>query len=221
MINIAIDGPSGSGKSTLAKLIAKKRGILYLDTGAMYRCVGLKVKETGIDMYNEESLQNLLDNLKLDIKYIDGEQKVFLDGKNVSAKIREHDISKLASDVSALPACRIKLVEIQHQIASRNDCILDGRDIGTFVLPNADVKIFLTADPEVRANRRYKELKAKGQDVHFKTVLRDIIERDRNDSQRAFAPLKKADDACELDTSFLSVEDVLNKIEEIINKKGE
>lgn len=220
MINIAIDGPSGAGKSTIAKSIAARKKITYLDTGAMYRAVGLKVYLTNSDMYDENQLSNILDNLDLDIKYVNGEQKVFLDGKDISKDIREHHISKLASDVSAIPACRLKLVDLQRRIAEKSDCVLDGRDIGTYVLPDANVKIFLTASPEVRATRRYKELLAKGQKVEYDKVLSDINERDKNDSSRAFAPLKKADDAVEIDSSDMTIEQVIAVIDEILSQKG-
>ena len=220
MINIAIDGPSGAGKSTIAKSIAARKKITYLDTGAMYRAVGLKVYLTNSDMYDENQLSNILDNLDLDIKYVNGEQKVFLDGKDVSKDIREHHISKLASDVSAIPACRLKLVDLQRRIAEKSDCVLDGRDIGTYVLPDANVKIFLTASPEVRSTRRYKELLAKGQKVEYDKVLSDINERDKNDSSRAFAPLKKADDAVEIDSSDMTIEQVIAVIDEILSQKG-
>ena len=220
MINIAIDGPSGAGKSTIAKSIAARKKITYLDTGAMYRAVGLKVYLTNSDMYDENQLSNILDNLDLDIKYVNGEQKVFLDGKDVSKDIREHHISKLASDVSAIPACRLKLVDLQRRIAEKSDCVLDGRDIGTYVLPDANVKIFLTASPEVRATRRYKELLSKGQKFEYDKVLSDINERDKNDSSRAFAPLKKADDAVEIDSSDMTIEQVIAVIDEILSQKG-
>lgn len=220
MINIAIDGPSGAGKSTIAKSIAARKKITYLDTGAMYRAVGLKVYLTNSDMYDKNQLSHILDNLDLDIKYVNGEQKVFLDGKDVSKDIREHHISKLASDVSAIPACRLKLVELQRRIAEKSDCLLDGRDIGTYVLPDANVKIFLTASPEVRATRRYKELLSKGQKVEYDKVLSDINERDKNDSSRAFAPLKKADDAVEIDSSDMTIEQVIAVIDEILSQKG-
>lgn len=220
MINIAIDGPSGAGKSTIAKSIAARKKITYLDTGAMYRAVGLKVYLTNSDMYDKNQLSHILDNLDLDIKYVNGEQKVFLDGKDVSKDIREHHISKLSSDVSAIPACRLKLVELQRRIAEKSDCVLDGRDIGTYVLPDANVKIFLTASPEVRATRRYKELLSKGQKVEYDKVLSDINERDKNDSSRAFAPLKKADDAVEIDSSDMTIEQVIAVIDEILSQKG-
>ena len=220
MINIAIDGPSGAGKSTIAKALAKKFGITYLDTGAMYRVVGLKVHQTNIDMYNPDQLKEVLDNLDLEIKYQDNEQHVYLDTKDVSKEIREHYVSKLASDVSAIPACRLKLVELQRAIAQKTDCVLDGRDIGTYVLPNANVKVFLTASAEIRAERRYKELLEKGQNVDKQTILNDIITRDKNDSTRAFAPLKQAEDAILLDTTDMKIEEVIAKFEEIIATKG-
>ena len=220
MINIAIDGPSGAGKSTIAKSIAKKYNITYLDTGAMYRVVGLKVFLTKADMYDEKQLDDILKNLDMEIKYIDGEQHVFLEKKDVSKEIREHHVSKLASDVSAIPSCRLKLVDLQRKIAKKTNCVLDGRDIGTYVLPDANIKIFLTASPETRAERRYKELLEKGQKVDKQTVLDDINQRDKNDMTRAFAPLKKAADAIEIDSSYMSIEEVLNKIDEILIEKG-
>lgn len=220
MINIAIDGPSGAGKSTIAKNISKKYNITYLDTGAMYRAVGLKVHLTNTNINDPIKLNSLLDNLDLTIKYLNGEQHVYLDGKDVSKEIREHHISKLASDVSAVPACRLKLVELQRNIAKETDCVLDGRDIGTYVLPNANVKIFLTATPEIRAERRYKELIAKGQNIDKEIVLNDILLRDKNDSTRSFAPLKQAEDAILLDSTYLDTNEVLNEIEKILIKKG-
>lgn len=220
MINIAIDGPSGAGKSTIAKSLSKKYNITYLDTGAMYRVVGLKVYLTNTDIYNEEQLNSILKNLDLEIKYTNDEQHVYLDGEDVSTKIREHHISKIASDVSAIPACRLKLVELQREIAKKTDCVLDGRDIGTYVLPDANVKIFLTADAEVRADRRHKELLQKGQNIDKATILNDILIRDKNDSTRAFAPLKQAEDAIALDSTHLNIEEVLQKIEAILIEKG-
>jgi len=220
MINIAIDGPSGAGKSTIAKALAKKFGITYLDTGAMYRVVGLKVNQTNTDIHNPEQLKNVLDNLDLEIKYQNNEQHVYLDKKDVSKEIREHYVSKLASDVSAIPACRLKLVELQREIAKNTNCVLDGRDIGTYVLPDANVKVFLTASAEIRAERRYKELLEKGQNIDKETILNDIITRDKNDSTRAFAPLKQADDAILLDTTNMNIDDVIAKFEEIIASKG-
>ena len=163
-MKIAIDGPAGAGKSTIAKLLAKKLGILYLDTGAMYRAVGLKAIENGVDVTDETAVKKMLDSTTVDVKSEEGVQHVYLDGKDVTGKIREHRVSKAASDISAVPCVRYKMVDLQREIAARCDTVLDGRDIGTFVLPNAEYKIFLTASVAERARRRYEELKAKGEE---------------------------------------------------------
>jgi len=218
MINIAIDGPSGAGKSTVAKMLAGKMNIKYLDTGAMYRATALFALEKGIPVNDERAVRPILDELNIDIEYKDGTQRVLLCGKDVSTAIREHHVSKAASDISAIPAVRMKLVEMQRKIASESSCVLDGRDIGTYVLPDANVKIYLTADVDERAMRRYKELKLKGQDVEFETVRRDIEERDHNDMNRSFAPLKRADDAFEIDSTGITAEEVCRIIEEICSK---
>lgn len=216
-MNIAIDGPSGAGKSTIAKQIAAVLKIIYLDTGAMYRAAGLKAYKTSTDLSDLKGIENLLDNLDIAIKYDNGTQKVWLDGEDVSTEIREHNISKMASDISAIPVVRYKMVDLQRQMASREDAVLDGRDIGTFVLPDAKYKFFLTASVDVRALRRYNELKEKGQDVELEKVKADMIQRDKNDSSRAVAPLKKADDAIEIDTSDLSINQVVEAILSYIN----
>ena len=216
MINIAIDGPSGAGKSTIAKILSKELGVLYLDTGAMYRAVGLKALTLNISPSDEANVKKFLPSTIIAIKFSNGEQQIYLDGVNVSQAIREHRVSKAASDISAIPAVRLKLVELQRQIAGRSNCILDGRDIGTYVLPNANFKFFLTASPLERARRRYSELKEKGQNIELEKIIADINERDKNDSTRAFAPLKKADDAIEIDTTFLTIEDVTEKIKRIV-----
>ena len=200
-MKIAIDGPAGAGKSTIAKLLAKKLGILYLDTGAMYRAVGLKAIENGVDVTDETAVKKMLDSTTVDVKSEEGVQHVYLDGKDVTGKIREHRVSKAASDISAVPCVRYKMVDLQREIAARCDTVLDGRDIGTFVLPNAEYKIFLTASVAERARRRYEELKAKGEECTLESVASDIEKRDYNDSHRALAPLRKADDAVEIDTS--------------------
>ena len=218
MINIAIDGPSGAGKSTVAKLLAGKMNIKYLDTGAMYRATALFALEKGVPVNDEAAVKPILDELDIDIEYEDGTQRVLLCGRDVSTAIREHHVSKAASDISAIPAVRMKLVEMQRKIASESSCVLDGRDIGTYVLPDANVKIYLTADVEERAMRRYKELKLKGQDVEFETVRRDIEERDHNDMNRSFAPLRKADDAFEIDSTGITAEEVCRIIEERCSK---
>lgn len=214
--NIALDGPSGAGKSTVAKALAKRLDIIYLDTGAMYRSLAYVAVKQGIDVNDEAAVKPMLDNL--DMKIITGDsQQIIVNGENVTPFIREHYVSKAASDISALPAVRIKLVELQREIA-KNDCVvLDGRDIGTYVLPDAKYKFFITATPEVRAKRRFEELKAKGDAPSYEKVLEDIKVRDYNDSHRAFAPLKQADDAVLVDTTNMSIDEVidfvLNKLE--------
>ena len=216
-MNIAIDGPAGAGKSTAAKIIAEKLGILYLDTGAMYRAIGLKALRLGIDTHDAERIAAMLPDTAVTVKYIDGSQNIFLDGENVTPYIRENKVSMAASDVSAIPAVRVKLVELQRDIARNNDCILDGRDIGTYVLPSAEYKFYITATAEERAKRRHKELTDKGVDISYESVLKDIAERDKNDSTRAFAPLKKADDAFEFDTTTMSIDEVVKRLLARIN----
>lgn len=212
LYNIAIDGPAGAGKSTIAKNIAIKLGIIYLDTGAMYRAIGLKTDKIGINYLQKEAIIDVLNSTMIDIIYQNGNQRVILDGKDVSDEIREHHISKIASEVSSLKEVREKLVELQRKIAFSNSSVLDGRDIGTFVLPNAKYKFYLIASLDERSKRRYNELKEKGVATDYETVTKDIIQRDFNDSNREFAPLKKADDAIEIDTTSLSIEQVTNKI---------
>lgn len=218
-MNIAIDGPAGAGKSTIAKLLAAKLGILYLDTGAMYRAVGLKALNTGVDISDEAAVEKMLADTKIDVTQENGVQHVYLDGNDVSSAIRENAVSKAASDISAVPCVRYKMVELQREIASRCDTVLDGRDIGTFVLPNAEYKIFLTASSEERAKRRYAELKAKGSTLTLEQIKDDIVKRDYNDSHRTLAPLKKADDATEVDTTAMSIDDVVGRIYAIIGAK--
>ena len=212
MINIALDGPAGSGKSTVAKIIAGRLDILYLDTGAMYRACALKCLKEGVDVTDEEKVNILIKDIDLKIRYENGTQVTVLDGDDVSRDIRKPEISMLASTVSANKAVRMKMVEKQREIASEVNCILDGRDIGTYVLPNANYKFFLTADSKVRAERRYKELVERGDSVDFEELHKEIVQRDYNDSHRDFAPLKQADDAILIDTSSLSAEEVAEKI---------
>ena len=202
-VSIAIDGPSGAGKSSLAKSLAKKLGFLYLDTGALYRTVGLYVFEAGIGGYETEKIEACVEgrDIKIDVMYKDGEQKVFLNDRDVSEKIRENHISKYASDVSKIPKVREFLLKTQKESAEKNNIIMDGRDIGTVILPNASMKIFLTASPEERAKRRYEELTEKGRNVDYNAILREINERDNQDSNRSAAPLKPAEDAVILDNS--------------------
>ncbi len=199
--SIAIDGPSGAGKSTMAKKAAEKFGFVYVDTGAIYRSIGLFVLRAGVDSKDREGVKALLSDIHLDIKYENGVQHMLLNGEDVSSEIRMPKVSIYASDVSAMPEVRAFLLEMQRDIARKNDVIMDGRDIGTVVLPDAQLKIFLTASPEERARRRMDELKAKGLDVSFEEVLRDIRYRDDNDSSRAAAPLRAADDAVIIDTT--------------------
>lgn len=212
MINIAIDGPSGAGKSTVAKMISRKLNILYLDTGAMYRAVGLKALRNNVDISSETEVKTMLDDTNVEIRYENGVQKIFLDKENVDGFIREHAVSKATSDISAIPCVRLKMVELQREIAFKNDCVLDGRDIGSFVLPNAFPKVFLTASPQERAKRRQLQLAEKGENISFEKILADIRERDANDENRAFAPLVKARDAVLIDSSDLTAEQVCEKI---------
>jgi len=218
---IAIDGPAASGKSTTAQLLAKKLGYLYIDTGAMYRACALKAKKLGIDINDEESIRNLLDFIDIRIENDNSKNRILLDGEDVSEDIRADDISSLASAISAIPAVRYKMVELQRKMGEKGSVILDGRDIGTFVFPDAEVKFFLTASPEIRAKRRWLELQQKGIDKNFSEVLADLVKRDNNDSQRALAPLKKAEDAIEIDTSNMTIEEQTETLYKIILSKLE
>ena len=211
-IVIALDGPSGSGKSTVAKFLSDKLNILYLDTGAMYRATALKALNLGIDTFDEEGVKTFINDINLEIKYIDKSQHTFLDGEDVSQKIREPHMSMAASNISSLKTVRLKMVEMQRKIASDISCVLDGRDIGSYVLPDADYKFFITASPEVRAKRRFDELKAKNFDVNYDEILKDIEKRDYNDIHRDFSPLVQAKDAIYIDTSDMNIEEVTNKI---------
>ncbi len=211
-ITIALDGPSGSGKSTVAKRISQELDILYLDTGAMYRAVALEALKRGVDTFNESGISEFIDNIDLEIKYMDGTQHTFLDGEDVSEKIREPQVSMAASNVSSLKCVRLKMVDMQRKIAANSSCVLDGRDIGSFVLPNADYKFFVTASVDVRADRRYKELSLKGHKVDFDELKAEIEQRDYNDRNRDFAPLIQAEDAVLIDTSFMTVSQVVGKI---------
>lgn len=205
---VAIDGPSGAGKSTIAKAVAKKLGIDYIDTGAMYRAIGYKMREEGIEAEDRNRLADMLDNT--DIDFVDGD--IILDGIVVNDKIRTPDISKRASVCSAIPEVREKLVELQRGMGAKKSVIMDGRDIATNVLRDAQYKFFLTASAEERADRRYKELLEKGEEVTFEEVLDDIRKRDHNDMTRKLNPLRKADDALEVDTTGLSIEEVIDHI---------
>lgn len=220
MINIAIDGPAGAGKSTIAKAVAKDLGIIYLDTGAMYRATAYLAIQNGIDVKDEEKVAQMLKDLTMDIKYDEsGAQRIIVNGIDATPFLREHYMSKAASDISALPCVRYKMVELQRDFASKNDVVLDGRDIGTFVLPNANCKFYLTATPQERAQRRMKDLQDKGENVDFDQLLQDIIQRDYNDSHREVAPLKQADDADFVDTTQMSIEDVVAHVKEVVHIK--
>lgn len=211
--SIAIDGPAGAGKSTLARRLAADLGYLYVDTGAIYRTVALKACRAGVDPSAEEQVVPLLDNLDIRMDYDNqGVQRMYLDGEDVSAAIREHQISGLASKVSAIPAVRAFLLDFQRKQAREHNVIMDGRDIGTVVLPDADVKIFLTAAPEARAQRRTLELIEKGQQADYDTILADIIARDEQDRNRPIAPLKQAENAVLVDTTHLNLEESLQAL---------
>ncbi len=210
---IAIDGPSGSGKSTLAKSVAAKLNILYLDTGAMYRALGLKALQNQVSPKDERAVEELLATLDIDVRFIDGSQRIYLDGEDVSEEIRNPSVSVAASDISAIPSARKQMVDLQRKIAGNQSVVMDGRDIGSYVLPGADYKFFLTAAPEERARRRLEELKLRGiTSQSYEDVLADIKYRDQQDSTRAFAPLLKMPDAIEIDTTPNTPEDTLQQL---------
>ncbi|MEG0979633.1 MAG: (d)CMP kinase [Oscillospiraceae bacterium] len=219
MINIAIDGPAGAGKSTIAKNVAKNLGYIYVDTGALYRTVGLYVLRKKFDTKNAETVTSLLKEMKVELKFINGTQRVYLNGEDVSEEIRTPEASMAASNVSAISSVRNFLFALQQDIAQNNNCIMDGRDIGTVVLPNAQVKIFLTASVEERAKRRYLELVDKGMKVVFEDVIEEMKQRDYQDSHRKIAPLRPAQDAVILDTTNESLQQVLSDIEIIVEEK--
>ena len=218
-INVAIDGPAGAGKSTIARRAAASLGFIYVDTGALYRTVGLYSIRKGYDTKDAEKVNSTLPEIDIKLGFSGTEQRVFLNGEDVSEAIRTPEASMGASNVSAIPKVREFLFDLQKDIAKNNDCLMDGRDIGTVVLPDAQVKIFLTASPETRAKRRYKELVEKGSDVKFEDVLEDLIKRDYQDTHRDIAPLKAADDAVLLDTSELDFEGSLRAVLDIIKGK--
>ena len=220
MISVAIDGPSGAGKSTVSRSVAKTFGFIYVDTGAMYRTIGLAAYRKGLDTKDKPSIIGILPELNIELKYNDeNEQRMYLNGEDVSADIRLPDISMCASNVSAMPEVRAYLMDMQRQMAKRYDVIMDGRDIGTVILPDADVKIFLTASAEERAKRRYNELIAKGIETSFEEVLEDMKKRDAQDSSRKTAPLKPADDAVVLDTSDMSFDESISAVCKLISEK--
>ena len=220
MIQIAIDGPGGAGKSSISKSAAKELGFVYIDTGAMYRTAALYCLRQGIDIRKEpEKAQNAVEKLRIDMDYQEDGQHIYLNGEDVSEKIRTPEVSMGASDVSAIPAVRVKMVELQRNLASAKNVIMDGRDIGTHVLPDATVKIFLTASAQVRAKRRFDELTAKGQAVVYEDVLAEMVERDHNDETRVASPLRPAEDSILLDTSELDFEGSLQAVLSIVKEK--
>lgn len=219
MFSVAIDGPAGAGKSSIAKQAAKKLGFIYVDTGALYRALGCAAAEKQVDISDEAALKELLNSTTVELAFKDGTQLVILNGEDVSDKIRTPKASMAASNISKIPMVREFLLDLQRNMAKTQSVIMDGRDIGTVVLPNADVKIFLTASPEVRAERRYKELLEKGEKVDYNSTLEDVIKRDYQDTHRETAPLKPADDSVYIDTSGLSFDESVNKIIEVIEAK--
>lgn len=218
-INIAIDGPSGAGKSTLARLLAQELQFIYVDTGAMYRAVGLYMARAGLKNHDVEGIVRLLPCVRIELRYENGMQEIFLNGENVSRAIRTEEASRWASDVSAIPQVRAFLLDAQRDMAKKGNVIMDGRDIGTVVLPEADVKIFLTASSEDRARRRYEELREKGEDVVYEDVLRHLLERDAQDSGRKTAPLRAADDAILMNTTGNTLEQSLGALRAVIKEK--
>lgn len=219
MISIAVDGPAGAGKSTISKGVAKEFGFIYVDTGALYRTIGLGIVRNGIDSNNEEKIKEFLKTVTVDIKYVKEEQRVFLNNEDVSDYIRTNEISMMASKISAKKVVREFLLELQRELAKTNNVIMDGRDIGTVVLPNATLKIFLTADAEDRAMRRYKELVERGENVNYNEILADVNKRDYNDSHREIAPLKQAEDAILVDTTGNTLQQSVELLKGIISEK--
>lgn len=219
MINVAIDGPAGAGKSTISRAAANETGFIYVDTGALYRAVGVNALRKGLDTKDAEKITETLKSIKVELKFVGDVQHVFLNGEDVSDEIRLPAASMAASDVSAIPSVRAFLFDLQRDIAKNNNCIMDGRDIGTVVLPDAQIKIFLTASPEERAMRRYKELKEKGAKDTYEEVLSDLKVRDFNDSHREIAPLKPAEDSITVDTTGITLGESIAKIVSIIKEK--
>lgn len=212
---IAVDGPAGAGKSTVAKAVAERLGMIYIDTGAMYRAVGLGALRRGISTDSADAVESILGQLDITICNSAEGQQIYLNGENVSKEIRLPEISVAASNVAVIPAVRLKLVELQRALAQKSNVIMDGRDIGTYVLPDAQLKIFLTADPKARAKRRFDELCEKGITTTFEDVYNDMLYRDKNDSGREFAPLRPAEDSILIDSTDLSLEQTISKIEQL------
>ena len=210
--NVAVDGPAGAGKSTIAKLVAKEKGYIYVDTGAMYRGLAIHFIKKGVDPENREAIAACCRDAQVTIGYEAGVQQVYLNGENVTALLRTEEVGNMASKISVIPEVREKLLDLQRSLAREKDVIMDGRDIGTNILPDADVKIYLTASVETRAMRRYNELREKGEDCELGEIERDIRERDERDMNREIAPLKKAGDAVLIDSSGLTIEEVVERI---------
>jgi cytidylate kinase len=219
MINIAIDGPAGAGKSTIAKTVSKELGYIYVDTGALYRTVGLNALRNGVDTKDADGVVATLDGLKVSLRFVNNEQRVFLGEEDVSEAIRQNEVSMAASNVSAIPRVREFLFDLQRDIAKNNNCLMDGRDIGTVVLPDAQIKLFLTASAEARADRRFKELTEKGQTVDYDVILKEIKERDYQDSHREIAPLKQADDAILVDSTEMDLPTTIEYMLGIIKER--
>jgi cytidylate kinase len=215
---IAIDGPAASGKSTTAKLLAKKLKYVYIDTGAMYRACALDALKNNVSLKDHENLKKLIDKINIEIVYSENGNKILLNGEDVTQRIREAEISKLSSEIAVIGFVRDKMVQLQREMGKKGGIIMDGRDIGTVVFPNADFKFFMIADVEHRAERRLKELLEKGKKADFETVKNELIWRDKNDSSRKHSPLKKADDAIEIDTSNMTIEEQVEKIYKIIKE---
>ena len=218
-INIAIDGPAGAGKSTIAKKVAKELSFIYVDTGAMYRAMALYLLEKGIS--GDEKISEACHDADISIRYENGEQQVILNGKNVTAFLRKEEVGNMASVSSANPEVRAHLLKLQRNLAAENNVVMDGRDIGTTILPNAEVKIFLTASAKTRASRRYLELTEKGEACDMDEILKDIVDRDERDMNRAVSPLKKAEDAVLVDSSEMGIDEVVESILSVYRKKGE
>ena len=215
--NVAIDGPAGAGKSTIAKMVAKEKGFIYVDTGAMYRAMALYFLKKGIRPEESDKISAAVDGADVTIEYVNGEQQVLLNGENVTSYLRTEEVGNMASVSSANADVRRKLVELQQKLAATSDVVMDGRDIGTCVLPNADVKVYLTASSVVRANRRYKELIEKGQEADWDTIKKDIEERDYRDMNRDISPLRQAEDAILIDSSDMTIEENVQAILNLMN----
>ena len=216
--SVAIDGPAGAGKSTIAKLISKEMGYIYVDTGAMYRAMAVYFTKNNIDPDDENAINAAVDNVDISIEYQNGEQQVILNGENVTGLLRTEETGNMASRTSKYKEVRSKLVELQRQLAARENVVMDGRDIGTVVLPDANVKIFLTASSKVRAKRRFDELTAKGEKCDIDAIEKDIIERDHRDMTRETSPLKQADDAVLLDSSDMTIDEVVDRMKQLVKE---